>query len=285
MAAASLITSTGLTELGTSPMMTGGSGQFGYAPRTDLYAGLQRRIVQKGICILLSEPKMFNDLPNSTMWLTILRDMFEARAKEWSGINYGLSAEFSDTEIMRTEKMSEIINVTRAETSLSFTFPEVRGRTIQKLLEVWLTYGGMDPVTTVPRMVTLNSYNGNNSRFTIDYTSATLLCFEPTPEFNDVEHAAIIRGVIPESTGDAELKRAILDGNDVVEHSITFKGWADHGEGARQLAKTMLSNFSLSGANFANNPAGITGVSSFLTSLDAGYASTVSNLASNAIRG
>ena len=283
MAGAQLLNGLGLAEFGSSPVMTGEGGQYGFAPRTDLYLGVQRRIQQKGICIMLKEPQFFHDLPGSNVWLTLVREMFETRAKEWSGINYGIQAEFNDTEVIGGEKHSDLTNVTRAETSLSFTIPDTRGRTFQKVLETWITYGGMDPVTKVSRMVSLSSYSKAN--FTIDYQYATLLFFEPTPEMNDVEHACIVRGVFPESNGDAELKRAILDGNDASELSINFKGWADHGTGAMQLAKTMLNNMSLVGANFANNPAGITSVSSFLTNLNGGYTNSVSNLSSNAVRG
>ncbi|MFM7013123.1 MAG: hypothetical protein ACKO0Z_27965 [Betaproteobacteria bacterium] len=267
---------------GSSPVLNGEGGAFGFAPDYSQFLGFQPHVKEHGWCILARPPSFVKYLPNSNYYLTILREFFERRPKEWSGLQYGLSNTFAETPVGGQNKAYHITNVERSESSPSISVNDIKGRPFQKMLETW-SMAMMDPITKVPGLVTLSAYDGaaiDANMFTVD-----LIFFEPTPEFRDIEQACIFRGGMPETTGDGEIKMNKTSEKESLELQITFKGFADFSAGAKSVARTLLQAATFTGANFAAAPASVSGISSTLSGIPGGIFDNLQNLASTSIRG
>ena len=172
------------------------------APMVDLAHGAQNGLLQDWpgyisntpyvrrnlIIKVLAGPRGFNLLPEPKKWFQTLKAVLELHPETVEGFNSTLEIETRDVSFSGDGNRQESVsNVTRARVEPVFSYVEKYGRPFAHFFERWVTELIMDPVTKYPGVTNRASARGQEIDLLPDFTSATIIAFEPDPAFRKVD--------------------------------------------------------------------------------------------------
>ena len=197
------------------------------------------------IPVLMQAPKGFDLFENPETWRESLRHIVENRAESITGLKGTLTVNFSDTPISGAgEQYSQVVNVLRERTEVEFTWRDIVGRPIQKLLMAWIHYLMMDPDTKVPKATMLAKYGGDINgadSWTTDYQTMTVLFIEMDVAHRYVDKAWLVTSMMPKTSGPIEGRRNLQEDAAPLDLPIGFTGAADSGQNVVELATSVIN--------------------------------------------
>jgi len=199
------------------------------------------------IPVVISCPGFFQFMPNKDQLVAMYKAMIEIKPLNIDGLSSGLTVETDQHPIGGAgEQQDEITNVTRAVSSLSFTYKELAGKSISKFLDFIIRYGYQDPDTKVPLV---RNYVQDASSFgglyLPDMYTGTVLFIEPDLTQLSVVDAWLCSNMIFKSNGERTGKRDIHSAGETVEHSIESTAITLNNDAVLALADTILKNMAV----------------------------------------
>lgn len=269
------------------------------APMVDLAHGAQNGLLQDWpgyisntpyvrrnlIIKVLAGPRGFNLLPEPKKWYQTLKAVLELHPETVEGFNSTLEIETRDVSFSGDGNRQESVsNVTRARVEPVFSYVEKYGRPFAHFFERWVTELIMDPVTKYPGVTNRASSRGQEIDLLPDFTSATIIAFEPDPAFRKVDKAWLVADLKPKGTlVPVEGKRDIHNGGDLVEFSINMTGVAQISYGVELVAQAILDTMNPVNANPMTQPAFTTAVDGNMAELKPGIVEQLNDASLNAI--
>lgn len=259
-------------------------GQMGWSPDQAAWVSNQAYVRRNLIPILIEAPKLFQYLPNSQDWVSALRAIIETQWLQVDGLNRALTASFSENPFGGSGQMQQdLTNIKRAESRPKHTLLERPGQPIQRFIENWMIYGGMDPDTKFAMASTLPSTAGLPDLM-MDQITATVLYIEPDPMGRKVNKAWLTFNMFPEGTGDnigsadrtQDLQTQTID--------LQFTALQQVGAGVDAFAQQILSGITTIGANPNMRQAFIQEISADVRASTNGFMAGVQNTANMAMR-
>ena len=270
------------------------------APMVDLAHGAQNGLLQDWpgyisntpyvrrnlIIKVLAGPRGFNLLPEPKKWFQTLKAVLELHPETVEGFNSTLEIETRDVSFSGDGNRQESVsNVTRARVEPVFSYVEKYGRPFAHFFERWVTELIMDPVTKYPGVTNRASARGQEIDLLPDFTSATIIAFEPDPTFRKVDKAWLVADLKPKgSLVPVEGRRDIHNGGDIVEFGINMTGIAQIGAGVDMVAQALLDAMVATGANPLSQPAFTDAVDGNIADLPSGYKEKLDEAAARAIK-
>ena len=174
------------------------------------------------IPIVLSYPKFFDLMPDKDKWIEGYKAMIELLPMSIDGLSSGLTVETDEHAVGGAGEMQEeITNVTRARSTLSFTYKDKQGKAIQKFLDLIIRYGYMDPDVKRPLVSQyITDISKVGGMYSADYYTGTVIFIEPDITQKVVVDAWLSTNMFFKSNGDRTGKRDIHSANEVPEYSI-----------------------------------------------------------------
>lgn len=237
------------------------------------------------IICLMAGPRGFNHLPEPEKWFQTLKAVIELHPESVEGFNSQLEIETRDVSFGGAgERQESVINVTRQRVEPVFNYVEKYGRPFAAFFEGWTTELLMDPNTKYPNVITRITARNQIPDLLPDYTSATIIAFEPDPTFRKIDKAWLVADLKPKgSLVPVEGKRDIHNGGDIVEFSINMTGIAQIGVGVNMVAQAMLDALVVTGANPLSQPAFTDAVDGNIAGLASGYKEKLDEAAARAV--
>lgn len=269
-----------------APMIDLQYGHGGHMPDWPAYISNTPYVRRNLIIRVLAGPRGFNYLPEPEKWFQALKAILEIHPESVEGFNAQLEIEVRDTSYGGAgERQESVANVTRARTEPVFNFVEKYGRPFSTFFERWTTELLMDPNTKYPNVITRVSTRGQNIDLLPDFTSATIIAFEPDPTFTKIDKAWLVADLKPkQSLVPVEGKRDIHNGGDLNEFSINMTGIAMMGVGVDMVAQSLLDTMRGVATNPLNQPAFTDRADGNIAELDSGYTERLEEAAARAIR-
>lgn len=237
-------------------MFTGGEnmvsltegGFFGWSP--DLANTLSEQgYVRKPLeVVVLESPRFFNLMPNPEQWHASLRNLLERKAIRVDGYQQGLTVETDEHAVGGAgEMMQEPVNVTRARSEPVFNFIEKYGRPIQRMHDIWIRYGIMDPEAKYAMLTTLGERAPAD--LLADWYSATILVYEPDPIHKGVDKAWLTTNLYPLENGEIAGVRDLTVSSELSRLAIRYAGVSTVGNGITSFAEEIMRFTSLQNAD------------------------------------
>jgi hypothetical protein len=268
----------------TAPMLNLGiNGQNGYAPDLTSYVNNAAYVRGQTIALLMEAPLAFQYLPDPDGATRTLKNLIETYPKSITGLNRGLTAEFSETAVSGGGEMQQdMINIRRERTIPVFGYVEKYGRPIQTFLEMLMLMLGMDPDTKVPGITTLTGEIPTD--LLPDMISSTVLFIEPDPLNRYVMKAWLTTNMQPKSTGEIIAARDLTQDKEILDFTVEWTGISWSSLGVRQFAQSILDQISLTNADPFLSPAFIDGVQADVAAqVDVGYQANAEALGNTAV--
>lgn len=201
------------------------------------------------VAILVEAPRGFRYLDNPNEWVGALKAIVEKQSQRIEGLRSTLTVDNVENAVGGDGNMQEdISNVTRERSVPVHVIIEKYGMPVNKFLEGWITSLMMDPVTKIPNVSTLGRANGPTDLLP-DFTSATVLYFEPDPTFRTVQKAWLCTNMRPKSGGVVEGTRDLTQAGESLTYNIEFTALTQVGVGVNNFAQRVLDSMNLTGTN------------------------------------
>lgn len=200
---------------------------------------------------VLAIPRGMLLLPEPEKWVEAIKALFEVHPLSVTGFNSALNVEVRGTPFGAAGEQQEVVtNVTRAQVRPVFNFVEKYGRPIAHITNRWVTELLMNPDSKYADIVTRAAARGQVSDLLPDYTSVTLLAFEPDPTFTKVDKAWIVADVKPkDDLSPEEGIRDIHNGAELVEWPLNTTGIAQTGPAIIAVAEKILGQMTMIGGS------------------------------------
>lgn len=256
-----------------------GSGQHGFVHDPGTALSNSAYVSKPLVCIVLSGPRGFRDLPNPDTYFGTLKELMEDCSRTITGLRATLNVEFTSNQIGHGNEVQEdIAKVTRERSVPVHTFTERYGKPINRFFSAWIEYLLGSGDNSVPKVATLGLTDGPADLLP-DYTSATCLYVEPDALHQKVVEAWLVTNMHPKTAGQVEGNRDLSTPGASVDYSIEFTSISSYGPAIREMAQSIWDSINLVGANTGNREAFITDISEDIASVDsAGYKSGVDRL-------
>ena len=261
-------------------------GNNGHMPDYPGYISNSPYVRRNMIVRLVSSPRGFDFLPDPERWHEALKALLELHPMSVTGFNNQLDIETRETAFGGAGEMQEsYANVTRSRVQPVFNYVEKYGRPIATFFERWVTELIMDPNTKYPNVIARDGIRGKIIDLLPDFTSATIIAFEPDPTFTRIDKAWLVTDMKPKgSLSPAEGSRDIHTGGDLIEFPIEFTGVAQIGAGVDAFAQKILTSMNLTGANPLTREAFTTDIEGTVKDLDVGYAEQLAQVARQQVK-
>ena len=192
------------------------------------------------IPVLIQVPKGFELFQNHESWIDSLKHIVEVRPESITGLKGTLTVNFTENTVSGAgEIYSQPVNVLRERTVVEFTWKDIVGRPIQKLLIAWIEYLMMDPDTKVPKMNKVGNYVTDS--WTTDYQTMTMLFIEMDVAHRYVDKAWLVTAMMPTTSGPIEARRNYQEDATILELVIPFTGVAESTQEVVLLAESIIS--------------------------------------------
>jgi hypothetical protein len=234
---------------------------------------------------VLAGPRGFNLLPEPTKWFQTLKAVLELHPETVEGFTSTLEIETRDVSFSGDGNRQESVsNVTRGRVEPVFHYVEKYGRPFAHFFERWVTELIMDPVTKYPGVTNRAAARAQDIDLLPDFTSATIIAFEPDPSFRKVDKAWLVADLKPKgSLVPVEGRRDINNGGDIIEFQISFTGIAQISIGVDMVAQALLDAMNTVGANPLTQPAFTTQADGNIADLTSGYTEKLSEAAARRV--
>lgn len=256
-------------------------GQQGPLSDPEHWVSSAEYVRQKMIAVLVEAPKFMTYMTDGPDRIAMLKSMVEVMATNITGINNKLDVSFSDNKVSNAgEVHSTPTQVVREVSAPVFEWPEKRGKAIFKFNSDWIIELIADPETTHPGLITKDAYEAAGfPEFLPDSMAMTVLFFEPSDDLHTVTEAALCTNMMPKTSGESTMTRAIGEANETVKHSIEYTSTTHRSDAVLQLAKDYLEALNVQGYRPAGLAAYYDSIGSDVIAVDEDYASKVANVA------
>jgi hypothetical protein len=233
------------------------------------------------IPFLIEAPRGFQDLDRPDLYVGALKALVELHPLSIDGLAAGITVAVTETPVGGAGEMQQDpTNVTRARTEPSFVWKEKYGSPIQKFLESWITNLIMDPNTKMPRVIAAGV---RPSDLLPDYYCMTMLFVEPDPSGTRVIRSWLCVNMYPLDGLEVTGRRNITEDMQEQEYTIRFSSMAQVGEGVDNFAQQMLNSLTFTGLNANTQQAFVQAIDPNVSSSDVGWASMLSDLATDQV--
>lgn len=255
-------------------------GYFGWSPDLANHLSEQAYVRKPLVARVIESPRFFNLMPNPEKWHASFKNLIENKAVRIDGYNAGLEVSHDEHDVGGGgERRQEPIDVKRARSNPSFTFVEKYGRPIQRMLDIWIRYGIMDPESKFAMITTLA--NGAPVDMLADWWTGTVLVYEPDPTNQRVEKAWLTTNFSPINNGEVTGIRDMAAASELLRLTVPFTGISAYNQGVFAFAEEIMKATSIVNANPFNAAAFVKEISADVRAADVGYAKGISQLVSS----
>lgn len=224
-------------------------GQQAWAPNIGEWLSNQAYVSRPVVCKVLQTPRIFDFLNGGEAYATGLRAIMETHSTTITGLDQTLTADFEGHGVGGSGAIQEeVTDVVRAQATPNHTFVDKYGRPINRVHDVWIRYGMMDPDTKHPLAALIR----NDSRLTDmgpDMYTMTCLYFEPDPLWQYVDKAWLVVNMMPKTAGEVISQRDLRSVQTLSNLSIDYTGLSYVGMGVNRLADKIMKNMAMSNAD------------------------------------
>jgi len=227
------------------------------------------------IPVLMQIPTGFEYFSGKKKIYEAMKHIFEVRPTSITGLKGSLTVNFVETDVNGAgEKYSQAVNVLRERTQVEFTWRDIVGRPIQKLLTTWIEYLIMDPDTKVPKLSMLPGYA--TRAWQTDLQTMTMLFIEMDVSHKYVDKAWLVTAMMPNTNGPVEGRRNLAEDAAPLDIVVQFTGTTDQSQATVNLAEKIIGTFSYlkSDSDFA--PLAVTETDPSLSEATTGFDATTS---------
>lgn len=248
----------GVAYAGSNPTMDlSKGGQNGYVAQIgvigkdskhyDAWISNQAYVKRNIIPVVLSYPKFFDFLTDKEKFISAYKALIELHPLTIDGLSSGLTVEVDEHAVGGAGEMQEeITNVLRTRSTLSFTFKEKAGKSIQKFLDFMIRYGYMDPDAKKPLVAEfISNMDKIGGAYTPDYYTGTVIFIEPDALHKDVVDAWLCTNMFFKSNGDRTGKRDIHTAGEAPELTIESSAITMNNEAVLVLASDILAKLTI----------------------------------------
>lgn len=190
--------------------------------------------------ILMSYPKMFDDLPNSEYLIESLKSLIETRLVTIDGLNSKLSVEFGEATLGNTQEVIQhVTNVKRERSQITTTIQETAGCAVERFLTFMIQHGYMHEDL---KMALYSNYITEAMLLTPDYTTFSVLFIEPDILQRTVTRAWLSVNCMFDNAGEIVGKKTQDMAGELVEHSIGITSLTMYNPSVRALAQDIYDN-------------------------------------------
>ena len=198
------------------------------------------------IPILMGYPRFFEYMPNPEMWISMVKAFMEVHPQTIDGLSTGITVEFDETPVTRSEYLEEAVNSVRERSSITHGYKEKANRTYQNFLDIWIRYGIMDPDTTsVLVSEYINDINEISGIYLPHLKACTMMYIEPDLTRKVVSNAWFCTNMQPKGTGDITGKSDIKSSLETLDLSIGFTSITLSNQAVKDLAAKLLANMNI----------------------------------------
>lgn len=218
-------------------------GQYGFGRDLVNWVADTPHVPQHTIFFLLETPAGFRYLEDPAKMTAALKNLIEVRAETFEGIDLQTTAEFGSRTFGRDgQNMEYLTRTQRAQPNPSITFPSTSGNGIPKYWQFYMHELMKNPETDVPNVVSRGRVTSTD--WTADKYTFSVLAVEPDITMTQVVSSAIIFGMMPKSSGERTLRRAVAEANEQTSTTIEFTGIMETGDQIDAYAQTFLDRAS-----------------------------------------
>tara|TARA_Y100001956_G_scaffold82973_1_gene107803 strand:+ start:202733 stop:203590 length:858 start_codon:yes stop_codon:yes gene_type:complete len=256
-----------------------GTGQHGYITKLSEYNKGYAYVRRSVIPVVISLPRMFDELNDPEVWYATGKEMLETGCKEISGLNATLSHQHVETQLNRASSMMHTPGKsTIAQSNVNTVITEKDGQPNSRYLEAWISLGLDDPNTGRPGIAALVD-DSVTLRLTPSFVSATVMYIEPDPFHREVVRAWLMLNMMPKSAGTIEGKYDEFNSRDPLDLSIDWTGFHHMGDAVDQYAQELLRESSIAGAVASREALWINGKDGAVEDANlAGYNATINQI-------
>lgn len=201
------------------------------------------------IPVVLRYPRFMDYMPESDKWKATYKALIELHPLSIEGLTSGLTVEVDEHAVGGAGEMQEeLTDVKRARSTISMTFKEKAGKSIQKFLDYVIRYGMMDPDTKKPlvtKYFTEDALAAMGGIYTPDFYTGTVLFIEPDTTHKVVVDAWLSSNMFPKGNGDRTGKRNLTEAGEAPELSIEWTSITMNNEAVLGLADTILKSLNV----------------------------------------
>lgn len=275
-------------------------GQMGWMSDLSEVHGWQQYVPRNARVIVLEAPRFLSYLPNPEIWREGFRCLIEKHAKKVSGFKQGLKANVTEQVSGAAGEFLQIAgDMKRDRTEPVLDFDEKEGRPIQRMLDVLMRFGIMDPDTKTALISTLLESaaatggqdlgpdigeDGLPKDWLLDWFGGTILVYECDITDRFVDKATISTNFWPHETGPIDMTRELTASKDILELSIPWSAVSVSNYAVVEVAQRIHDTIRQAHTSPSNNPAFIQDIEPLLRSNKTGYISQINKLNREALR-
>jgi len=214
-------------------------GQYGWAGNIFNYVGTHPHVSQQAFCVVLSTPAAFSRLPAGDQLHSLCKSWFENRTRIFDGLSDQTQISYSDMR-WTGHRMAIAVGAQRTLGAVTHTGYDVEGEPFTKMFKVWTSWLVMDAEILNAKLVILD----DPGDMLLDETGYSAIYFEPTRNWKDVAHAALLVGGQPTQNVQITLRRNKDEENQIRDIAMEMTGVIEFDtyaviEIARQIMKLM----------------------------------------------
>lgn len=179
-------------------------GQQGLKRDADFWYHNSLYVKQPIIPVMQAAPKAFRFLPDGDALAAMLKSLVELHATAINGLNQTYTNEYDEKVIGASGQVMQTHTRTGRERSAPvFSWPELDGKPITRLLKYWNDYLLSDPESGVPAIAGVPAYiDAGSPHLTPEDKSMSVLFIEPTHNRRDVNYVELCSNMMPVSIPD-----------------------------------------------------------------------------------
>lgn len=256
-------------------------GQNGPAPQIGKYVQNAADVNRSWQARVIDFPRWTYLMPDAANWQRAIKAMVETHAII-TGINFGLTADYLETQIGYTEKIQyDAGRSVEQQSAINMSLPDKFGQYFYRLLTTWIRLGHTDPHTGRPGIAAINP----NVRDALPDLWSMSTLFYSTDAFNrNVINAVYITNMGPRSDGAPEGWRDHTRTPQLNEMSIDWTGLQDTGYGVLRRAQEDLEKSKLFGLQPDRRAAWFEGASPAAAAAVGGRDTVIEDIINNTVR-
>lgn len=244
-------------------------GQFGHMSDVNNYINYAPYLKRNSIPVLVEAPRGFLDQADSVTLISTLKALVEVGYRSFDGLNQTLESTFTGTELSGDGNQIEVMSDMKMTISTpTYTYVERYGRPIGTFFDWWRTEYGMDPQTKTPNIITRGVRVPD---LLPDYTTMTMLFFEPDATWQHVDKAWLCFNMFPKQSAPIEGYRDLNRAGELVEFTVEFTCIQQVSDGVIAFAQSILETINLRGANSWKKPSANDQIGAQVSSKDSGF--------------
>lgn len=179
-------------------------GQQGLKRDSDFWYHNSLYVRQPLIAVMMAVPRAFRYLPDGDALSGMLKSLVELHAISITGLNQTYTNEFDEKVIGASGQVMQTHTRTGRERSAPvFSWAELDGKPVTRLLKYWNDYLLSDPESGVPALAGVDAYIADGSpHLTPEDKAMSVLFIEPTHNRLDVNYVELCSNMMPTTVPD-----------------------------------------------------------------------------------